>query len=101
MPKPERSRRTPRGVGLFLLTLIVGGYLFKLYADVDRQHAAVLAQTRAAEQQLEQARQRHAELQAQIEALQTDAGIEKQARERLGLIREGEVPVLVQPSADD
>lgn len=101
MPKPERTRRTPRGLGLLLLTLIVGAYLFKLYADVDRRHAAVFAQVRAAEAQLEQARQRQAELKAQIEALQTDAGIEKQARERLGLIREGEVPVLVQPPQDD
>lgn len=101
MPRPERNRRTPRGLGLFLLTLIVGGYLFKLYADVDRRHAAVHAQATAAERQLEQARQRQAQLQAHIAALQTDAEIEKQARERLGLIREGEVPVLVQPTPDD
>lgn len=97
---PER-RRTPRGLGLFLLTLVVGLYLFKLYADTDRRYAAVHAQAAAAERQLEQARQQNVRLQSQISALQTHAEIEKQARERLGLIRQGEVPVLMQPNHDD
>lgn len=98
---PNRKQRTPRGIALFVLTAIAGAYLFKLYADVDRRYAVVYAQATAAERQVEAALERKQQLQAQIEALHTDAEIEKQARERLGLIREGEIPVLVQPGSGD
>ena len=54
-----------------------------------------------AELEVERALERKAQLEAQIAALHTDAEIEKQARERLGLIREGEIPVIVQPDAGD
>lgn len=95
------NRRAPRGAALLLLTALAGGYLFKLYADVDRRYAAVYAQAAAAELEVERALERKAQLEAQIAALHTDAEIEKQARERLGLIREGEIPVIVQPDAGD
>lgn len=97
----KRKQRAPRGVALLLLTAVAGGYLFKMYADVDRRYAAVYAQAAAVEREVERALAHKQQLEAQIAALHTDAEIEKQARERLGLIRAGEIPVLVQPDADD
>ncbi|HEX9775969.1 MAG TPA: septum formation initiator family protein [Actinomycetota bacterium] len=90
---PPRSRISPRAL---VLAVLAFGVLFSAvlplqrYADVKREVAALNEQLGALE-----ARERA--LAVEQERLQTDAEIERLAREELGYVRPGEVPFLIVP----
>jgi cell division protein FtsB len=97
---PARSRHriqfTPRGA---ILALVVTALLFYLVVPL-RTYVAQRDRLDQLERQSQILQQRNADLQAQLRRLGDPAYIEQVARECLGMVRAGEIPlVIVQKNA--
>jgi cell division protein FtsB len=99
-PEPGPNRRLPLGrlaaggLAFLLALLAVAG--IKSYRDL----AAVRGQEAALRQQVEQTQQRIEALRHRVERLRSDpAALERLAREELGMVRPGDV-VIVLPAED-
>lgn len=93
MSPKGRSRVTPRAAILFLMALVIIGLSVEPARDAwrKRQEAAELEKTLAAE------RQESRDLNEETARLNTDAYIEQQARQQLGLIKPGEEAFVIVP----
>ncbi len=74
-----------------LIVMILLVYAMVTLVYLQRQLAAKQLERESLEQTYSQVQQANAALHSSIEALDTDEGIEAVARERLGLVSEGEV----------
>ncbi len=92
--KPRRRITLP---GL-LLILMAGAILFLTIAPV-REILNQRAEIDQLGSQLNVIKKRNEQLRVETQRLNTDAYIEKQARERLGLIKPGEEPYVIVPPA--
>ena len=95
---PRRSKRTiPLPVRAWL-TWPVLGWCVSLYLAISLAHLGIqeyhlLRQARILDAEVKHARSREIELRARIADARTLSGVERIARERLGLTRPGEMPV--------
>jgi cell division protein FtsB len=97
VPRPTQHRRSPL-VALFLL-LALGITLAGIFPF--RQMLAQQRQVANTEAKLEAVIEENRQLEGQITSLQTDAGVERLAREQLGLVRPGEMGYQVESVAGD
>lgn len=78
--------------------LVVGGYhSYQMSADQKRDCRVKEAELRAIEQQIREAEVQNSILQRKRDRLMTAEGIEETAREKLGMVRKGEIAYVVQP----
>ena len=103
-PAPPRRRASPRVrrrralVTATLLGLAVIGLLF-VFVYPTRTYLRQRTQIRAAQQHLAQLNRDTARLDRQSRQLQTDASVERIARQRYGLVKPGETPYVIVPTA--
>ncbi len=108
MPESPPSRRTlvppaprhrfPRWV-VPLLALAVGALLLHAYGASTLTAYRMRREAARLERQVQALRRENAQLREEIRRLHTPAYIERLAREQLGLVRPGEIPViLVRPT---
>lgn len=93
MSKPSRKRKQIKRV--LILLLICLGYVVYLFADQERQLIGLRREAdnlRAREATL---KAENEQLNQEQQLLQTDAYIEKVAREELGLVKPGETPYIM------
>ncbi|MDU4961244.1 MAG: septum formation initiator family protein [Sporomusaceae bacterium] len=88
MSLPKRYKIKWLNLALALLSL----YFCYLVTDRYLELASIRRETAAVRQQLEQAKNRNQQLQAEKELLLLPDYVEKLAREQLGLVKPGEVP---------
>jgi cell division protein FtsB len=89
--------RPPRVLALLLASVALVGVLF-LFVLPGRAYLAQRRTLTAAETRVDVLAKANAQLHDQISKLNTDAEIERIARERYGLIKPGEVPYTILPS---
>lgn len=78
--------------------LVVGGYhSYQMSVEQKRDCRLKEAELRAIEQQIREAEVQNAILQRKRDRLMTAEGIEETAREKLGMVRKGEIAYVVQP----
>lgn len=83
---------------VLLLLLVVGGYhSYTMSVEQKRDCGVKEAELRAIEQRIREAEVQNAILQKKRERLLTAEGIEETAREKLGMVRKGEIAFVVQP----
>lgn len=95
--REERTRRRRRLVGPLLVAVTVVGLLF-IGVYPTRAYFAQRASLGAAQQQREVLRAENAQLEQRVQALNTDAEIERLARERYNLVRPGEEAYAILPA---
>lgn len=86
-------------IPLIVLMLAVAGYLGHGYLRADARLGALELRADEAEIALRHKRELNADLKRRVAELQTDEYIEKVAREKLGLIKPGEIPYLTEPDS--
>jgi cell division protein FtsB len=100
MPDAKRPRRS-RGRRSTLVLLLVGlAFVAALFAFVypTRTYLHQRQELNSAEKQLEVLRQNTKALQHDSDRLQSDAEVERRARDDYGLVRPGETPYVLVPS---
>ncbi len=93
---PRRRRRPNRWLMLGLLAL--GVYVLISFSVQQVKLYRVGRQIALVQQEIAQEQARQAELQQQVDALQTDEYVERVAREKLGLVKPGEIPYVAVPA---
>src|SRR6185437_15786891 len=94
-PAPDPGTvRPPRVLALLLASVALVGVLF-LFVLPGRAYLAQRRTLTAAETRVDVLAKANAQLHDQISKLNTDAEIERIARERYGLIKPGEVPYTI------
>jgi cell division protein FtsB len=88
--------RTPRILGLLLASVVLVGVLF-LFVLPGRTYLAQRRTVAAAETRVKVLSQANAQLEQQAKRLQTDAEIERIARQQYGMVKPGEVPYAILP----
>jgi cell division protein FtsB len=88
--------RTPRVLGLLLASVVLVGVLF-LFVLPGRTYLAQRRTVAAAETRVKVLSQANAQLEQQAKRLQTDAEIERIARQQYGMVKPGEVPYAILP----
>ena len=89
--------RPPRVLAILLASVLLVGVLF-LFVLPGRAYLAQRRTLAAAETRVNGLAQANSQLNQQISKLQTDAEVERLARERYGLIKPGESPYVILPS---
>jgi cell division protein FtsB len=103
-PAPSRRRASPRVrrrrtvLTATLLGLALVGLLF-VFVYPTRTFLQQRNQIRAAQQHLAQLNRDTARLESQSRQLQADAAVERIAREQYGLVKPGETPYVIVPTA--
>lgn len=83
---------------VLLVLVIVGGYQsYMMSVDQKQDCRHKEAELRAIEQQIREAEVQNAILRRKRDRLMTAEGIEETAREKLGMVRKGEIAYVVQP----
>jgi len=90
------------GVPLISLVLVVlltvgGYYSFQICMDQKRECRQKLAELRLVERQIRDLSTQNAVLKARHQRLRTAEGMEEVAREKLGMVRPGEIAYVVEP----
>jgi cell division protein FtsB len=89
--------RTPRVLGVLLGAVVLVGVLF-LFVLPGRTYLAQRRTLAAAETRVKVLSQANTQLQQQATRLQTDAEIERLARQQYGMVKPGEVPYAILPA---
>lgn len=83
---------------VLVVLLVVGGYhSYLMSVDQKRDCRQKESELRAIEQQIREAEVQNAILRRKRDRLMTAEGIEETAREKLGMVRKGEIAYVVQP----
>jgi cell division protein FtsB len=88
--------RTPRVLALLLASVVLVGVLF-LFVLPGRTYLAQRRTLVAAETRVKVLSQANAQLQQRANQLQTDAEIERMARQQYGMVKPGEIPYAILP----
>jgi cell division protein FtsL len=97
-PASQRVRRRRTLLTATLLGLALVGLLF-VFVYPTRTYLQQRNQIQAAQQHLVQLSRDTARLESQSRQLQTDAAVERIAREQYGLVKPGEIPYVIVPTA--
>jgi cell division protein DivIC len=89
--------KTPRVLGMLLASVVFVGVLF-LFVLPGRTYLAQRRTLAAAETRVRVLSQATAELQQRSQQLQTDAEIERLARQQYGMTKPGEIPYAILPA---
>lgn len=88
---PAASKLRQRG---FILVLVLAGLLFSSVYPM-RRYFAVRAQIASLEREERDLDARGADLMTEAQRLRSDEAVEHEARERLGMVRPGEIPLVI------
>jgi cell division protein FtsB len=103
--KRSAGKKTLVSLAMALLTILlicVIGYNFTLaYNEKQGELQRKQDEIRQYERQIEKLRRENEQLRRDAEALRTEEGVEKVAREKLGLVKPNEVPFVVVENAKD
>ncbi|MCL5045557.1 MAG: septum formation initiator family protein [Actinobacteria bacterium] len=93
-----RPANRPARFAWLAIVLVLMGYLIYGYLKADSQLSTLHLRLDESEVKLRQKKELNLQLKQLVSELNTDAYVEKMAREKLGLIEPGEIPYLTGPS---
>lgn len=76
---------------IFIVAILYGSYVFAIKTVSSFK---IQSQIESSQKELERLKEKNLELQDEVKMSKSDTYIERLARERLGLIKEGETPVI-------
>ena len=97
----HRGKRSLMSLVLVLIFTAFGFGLFKVCSDKQAEFEAKLAELDSVKEQVHSLKTRNKKLEDKIVLLKTDVGIEEVAREKLGLVKPGEIAYAIVPPPPD
>lgn len=94
VPK-EKRRRRKRKVFFYLLVFFLVLYFSMTFSKSFLALRKVREELQFTQERVEEMREKNRELEREIQLLHTPAYVERLAREQLGLVREGEVSIII------
>lgn len=105
MNKNKKTRKNPeeRNLGpLFFILMIciflpIGMKFYNAYLEKRMDYMKKVEEEKALRQEINQLAGKNLEMKKQVNFLKSDVGVEEVARNKLGLIKRGEIPFIVTP----
>ncbi len=94
----KKTRRVLGRVFLLIIVLVILYFVIRPLAQIDYRHATLIKESKRLDGAIEDLTTKVEAVKSELATASTDAGIEKQARERLQMVNSGEIVYICKDS---